>query len=144
MSEQIETPPTGSRANESKSTGLVWLLVALVGIEALAVVGAFVWLIIELASSKPESFRTAVALTVLVGVIAAWLVATTIGLIRRVRWARGSAITWQVLQLAVAFGATQGDRPNWSITLALLVPVIAVVVLALSPSVRAQFGAADG
>lgn len=141
MSEQIETPSLPAPEHSAKSNRLVWLLVALVGLEALAVVGAFVWLIVELASSTPESFRTAIALTVLVGVIAAWLVATTIGLIRRVRWARGSAITWQVLQLAVAFGSTQGDRPNWGFALALLVPVVAVVVLALSPSVRAQFGA---
>lgn len=126
-----------------KHSGFVWLLIALVGLETLVLLATFGWLVSQLFSSTSESFRTALALTALVGIIAAWLVATTIGLARRSRWARGSVITWQVLQFAVAFGATQGDHPNWLVATLLAVPAVAVGVLANIAPVRTQFGAAD-
>lgn len=124
-------------------TAAVWLLIALVALEALVISAVFGWLIVQLFSSTPESFRSAVALTALVGVIAAWLIATTIGLMARSRWSRGSAVTWQVLQMAIAYGATQGDRPNWMVAPALFVPAVVVILLTLKASVRAQFGAGD-
>ncbi|MFM6973898.1 MAG: hypothetical protein ACKOXM_01935 [Agromyces sp.] len=133
------------RLRERSMTGrrLNLLLCVLLGIEALALWGSVGWLALEIASAPADSIRTAIALTVLAGIVAIWVTATTVAIFRVRRWARGSAITWQVLQVAVAVGASQGEHPNWLVSLGFSAPAVVVVLLAVSCSVRAEYGALD-
>ena len=86
-----------------------------------------------------DSVKTTVALIVLAVLATAWVGATTVGFARRSGWARSSAVTWQVLQFAIAVGAVQGATANWIFALALGVPAVAAVLLSLSPSARADY-----
>lgn len=140
MSEQQFSAQTTESEQLARGNRLNQLLGGLVAFEAVVIWAAAVWLVIELGTASPESFRTAIALTVLTALIALWVSASAVALFRRARWARGSAVTWQVLQAAVAVGAIQGDAPNWLVAVALLIPALAVVLLAISPAVRAVYG----
>lgn len=135
--EANSTQPSGGRSGLSARLGA---LAAIVAFEALALWAGVAWLVRELAVDRPDSLSSAVALTVLATVIALWVTATAVGLARRARWSRGSTITWQVLQTAVAVGASQGATSNVGITLALFVPAAIAFWLAVSRSTRDAFG----
>ncbi|QTX06133.1 hypothetical protein G127AT_03035 [Agromyces archimandritae] len=108
-------------------------------LEAAALVGVVVWLVVELLVDRPESYATAVAMLVLVVIAAAWMLATAVAAARRQGWSRASAIVWQVLQLSVAFGAFQGLFAQPAVGWALLVPAVAVILLLLWAPVRDLF-----
>ena len=114
---------------------LLVVLAVIVGLEALLVLGLAVWLLIELLTVRPESYPSAVAITVLAFLAAAWAIGTFAGLLRRGGWARASALTIQILQLAVAVGCFQGLFARPDLGWALLVPAVVAGVLAVSPSV---------
>lgn len=117
---------------------LLLVLTVIVALEAALVVGLALWLIFELLTQTPASYPSAVALTVLVVLAAAWVVATVVGLLRRRGWARASALTIQILQLAVAVGCFQGLFARPDLGWALLAPAVVAGVLAVSrPVVRA-------
>jgi hypothetical protein len=63
------------------------------------------------------------------------VVATFVGLLRRRSWARASALTIQILQLAVAVGCFQGLFARPDLGWALLAPAVVAAVLAVSPPV---------
>jgi hypothetical protein len=114
------------------------VLTVIVALEAVLVAGLAVWLIVELLTQTPESYPSAVALTVLVVLGAVWVVVTVVGLLRRRGWARASALTIQILQLAVAVGCFQGLFARPDLGWALLLPAIVAAVLCLSrPVVQA-------
>lgn len=117
---------------------LLLVLTVIVALEAALVTGLALWLIFELLTQTPASYPSAVALTVLVVLAAAWVVATVVGLLRRRGWARASALTIQILQLAVAVGCFQGLFARPDLGWALLAPAVVAAVLAVSrPVVRA-------
>ncbi|WP_431220487.1 hypothetical protein [Leifsonia xyli] len=123
---------------------LLLVLAVIVGLEALLVTGAAVWLLVELLTVRPASYPSAVAITVLAFLAAAWAIATTVGLARRRGWARASALSIQILQLAVAVGCFQGLFARPDLGWALLVPAVVAGVLAVAPPVvRATSRAAD-
>ena len=68
-----------------------------------------VGLLIELLVARPTSYASAIALTVLAFIAAAWLGAIVVGALRGQAWIRGAAIVWQVLQFAVGAGAVTGS-----------------------------------
>jgi hypothetical protein len=111
------------------------VLTVIVALEGALVVGLALWLVYELLTQTPESYPSAVALTILVLVGAAWVVATFVGLLRRRSWARASALTIQILQLAVAVGCFQGLFARPDLGWALLAPAVVAAVLAVSPPV---------
>ncbi len=115
---------------------MVWAVV-LVALEALAVVIATGWLAFELLTVVPEYLGTAVSLTLIVAIAAVWLVVLTVQLWQRRPWTRSGAITWQVLQIAVAVGAFQGSFAQPVYGWVLLVPAVAVLVLMLTPAATA-------
>ena len=115
---------------------LLLVLAVIVGLEALLVTGLAVWLLIELLTQRPESYPSAVAITVLVALGAAWLILTLVGILRLHAWARASTVTIQILMIAVAVGSFQGLIGGGpAIGWALLVPAVLAGVLALAPSV---------
>ncbi|WP_168770836.1 hypothetical protein [Orlajensenia flava] len=118
---------------------LIVLLRVLLFAEAALIVGVAVWLVFELVSAPADSVASAIALFVLVLAAAAFVIAIAIGSLRGAPWIRGAAFTWQVLQVAVAVGCFQGLYARADIGWALLVPSVVVMVLLLTPSVRAGF-----
>jgi hypothetical protein len=100
-------------------------------------VGATVFLVFELITVTPASFASALALTVLTALAAAWVLAIALGVLRGRSWSRGAAIVWQVLQLAVAVGAFQGAFARPEVGWLLLLPALAALVLLFSRPVVA-------
>jgi hypothetical protein len=114
---------------------LLLVLAVIVGLEALLVTGLAVWLLVEVLTVTPESYASAVAITVLAFLAAAWAIATFVGLLRRRSWARASALTIQILQLAVAVGCFQGLFARPDLGWALLVPAVVAGILSVNPAV---------
>jgi hypothetical protein len=111
------------------------VLAVILFLESALVTGLAAWLLIELLTVTPESFTTAVAILVLTLLAAIWVIVTAVGILRRRSWARASAVTIQILQIAVAVGCFQGLVARPDLGWALLVPALVAGVLALLPSV---------
>ncbi|MET1017539.1 hypothetical protein [Orlajensenia leifsoniae] len=107
--------------------------------EAALVIGVAVWFLLELLTAEPSSLTSAVAIFVIVVIAAVFVTAIAIGAARDRPWIRGAAVTWQVLQIAIAVGCFQGLYARPDIGWALLVPSVAVIVLLLVPGVRVAF-----
>jgi hypothetical protein len=84
------------------------LLLVLLVAEFLLVTGVAVTLLVELLVAKPDSFASAIALTVLAFIAAAWLGAIVVGCWRDQSWFRGAAIVWQVLQFGLGAAGVTG------------------------------------
>jgi hypothetical protein len=126
--------PTPERGASSRPPLLVALAVILF-LEALLVIGVAVWLLIELLTVVPESYPSAIAIFVLVAIAAVWVAATAIAALQGRGWSRASAVTIQILQIAVAVGSFQGLYARPDLGWALLVPALAGIVLVLTPQV---------
>lgn len=127
--------PGGGRG--PRASGSLLLLVSLLGIEALALLGVATVLVFELLVETPDSYVSAIALTVLVLIAAAAVAAIAVGALRGQPWIRGAAITIQVLFIAIAVGSFQGLFARPEIGWAILLPAIAVIVLLFTKSVLA-------
>jgi hypothetical protein len=131
-------PPYANAADASAPAGrppFLVVLVVLLFAEAALVVGALVWLVVQLTTAKPASMASALAIVVMAALAAIWVTATAIGALRRRPWIRGSAVTWQLVQAAVAVGCFQGLYAEPWLGWALLIPAVAGVLLVVSPSV---------
>src|SRR5690606_31314723 len=107
------------------------------------ITAATLFLIYELIVDTPDSYASAVALTVIAGLGAVWLgfIATHTLLGRA--WIRGAAIVWQVLFIAVAVGSFQGLTPRADVAWLLLIPAVAVIVLLFTKPVLAATTSRD-
>ena len=94
-------------------------------------------LIVDILTLPAASIASAIALTVLVAVGAAFELAVAVGTVRRQPWVRGGAVIWQLVQLAIALGAFQGAYAQPAIGWAILVPSVVVLILLFTPSVMA-------
>jgi hypothetical protein len=115
--------------SDRQRPALFWVLIVLLAAEFLLVAGIAVTLVIELLVDTPTSFASAVALTVLAILAAAWLGAIVVGAVRGQAWIRGAAIVWQVLQFAVGAGAVSGTFSTPAIGWPLVVVAFATFVL---------------
>lgn len=113
----------------------LFALAVILFLEAALVTGLAVWLLIDLLTLTPQYLTTAIAIFVLTALAAIWVIVTAVGIVRRRGWARASAVTIQILQIAVAVGCFQGLVARPDLGWALLVPAIVAGVLALMPSV---------
>lgn len=141
--EAVADDASNGRPDVGVRTALVVISAALV-LEALAVVGIAIWLIVDLVSLQPSSYATAIALIVLVVIGAIWIGATAAASFARAPWSRAAAIVWQVLQLSVAVGAFQGFFARPDLGWALLVPAITVIGLLLWTPVRIAYARSEG
>ena len=80
-------------------------------------------------------FGSALGILAFVLISAGWLVAVGLGALRARPWVRAAALTWQVLQIAVAVGSFQGLFARADIGWVLLVPAIVVIGLLFTRSV---------
>lgn len=122
---------------------LVIVAVLLAG-EALLLWATLVWLVFELITAIPTSMASAVAMLVLVLIAALWVSAIAFNTVRRRSWIRGAALTWQLVQIAVAIGCFQGIYARAELGWALLVPSIVVISLLFTPPVVAATRNPDG
>ncbi|KQV05983.1 hypothetical protein [Leifsonia sp. Root112D2] len=116
---------------------LLSILAGLLWAEAALLTGIAVWLLIELLTTRASSFAGGLAILVLAVIAAVWLSITAFNTLRARSWVRAAAVTWQVLQIAVAIGLFQGADARPGVAWALLVPALAGIALAVSPSVIA-------
>ena len=121
-----------------RRTRAVVLLAAILFAEAALLWAAVVWLIIELLIETPTSLATAFAILVLVLIAALWVSAIAVNSLRRRSWIRGAAVTWQLVQIAVAIGSFQGLYARPDLGWALLLPSVVVLVLLFQPRVIAE------
>ena len=114
---------------------LLIALAVLLFLEAAGAIALVVWLAYEFVAVGPESYASAVALLGLAVLAAVWIILTAVFTLRLKSWVRASAVTWQVLQIAVAIGSFQGLYARPDLGWALLIPALVGIGLALSPSV---------
>lgn len=130
-------PPAASASPGVKAALVV--VSAILVLEALALLGVVVWLVVDLLALQPSSYATAIALIVVVLIAVAWVSAVAIGSLRRAPWTRAGAIVWQILQVSIAVGAFQGLFARPDVGWLLLVPAIVVIGLLLWTPVRVAY-----
>jgi hypothetical protein len=138
----VSEAPLGTERRESHPNGgrrhpFVTLLAGIIFLECAALVGAVVFLIVELLIETPDSAVSAIALAVVTTLAAVWVGAIGVHTLRGNAWIRGAAITVQVLLIAIAIGSFQGFVPRPDIGWILLVPAIGVLFLLFTKPVVA-------
>ena len=93
-------------------------------------------LLVELFTERPQSYASALAILVLTGVAAAWLVILGVSVLRARPWTRGAVLVWQVLQIGVGIGSLQGMMAREDIAWVLIVPAALALALLFSKPVR--------
>jgi hypothetical protein len=118
-------------------------LAVFVAAECALLLVATAYLIIEILADTPASLVSAIALTILTGLAAAWLAVIVVNILRGRAWTRGATVVWQVLQIAVAVGSFQGIFARPDIGWALLIPAIVVLLLLFTRPVIAATSLRD-
>lgn len=95
------------------------------------------YLLFELSSETPQSYPSAIALSVLTAFAAIWVAVIGVNVLRRQSWIRGAVVVWQVLQISVAIGSFQGVFARPDIGWLLLLPALTVLVLLFTKPVLA-------
>lgn len=120
---------------DTRRSPLVTVLIILLAGQTALLVGLTVYLVIELLLAEARFPPTAIALTVLVLLVAVWLVAMTLGVQRGRAWTRGSVLTYEFLQLAIGVGSVQGFIPRPDIGWWVIATAVAGLLLILSTPV---------
>ena len=117
----------------TRKPALLYVLSALILLEAVGVAVAAIYLVIEIIAAPTASFGTAIALAVVVAVTAVALVLLARGALNARPWIRGATVCVAVLQLLVAYSILITKEPalGW----ALAVPAVALLVLVFTPPV---------
>jgi hypothetical protein len=123
--------------NAERTSPLLYALAAIIFAECVLLAVVTVVLIFEILVATPESYPSAIALTVLAAVATVWLAFIGVNTLRGRPWIRGAAVVWQVLQIAVAVGSFQGAFARPDIGWWLLIPAIAVLGLLFTKPVIA-------
>ncbi|PPG35375.1 hypothetical protein C5E10_04290 [Pseudoclavibacter sp. RFBG4] len=114
----------------TKRPKTVLLLAGVLGLEAAILAAATVFLVIETAAQEAEFLASSLALAGLSLLGAVLLALVAVATLRLRSWVRGAAITWQIMQLAVAWVFLQGDIAvwvGWALTVVSLLGVVAAV-----------------
>ncbi|MBX9472786.1 hypothetical protein [Microcella sp.] len=128
---------------DTRRSPLVTVLVILLGAQTVFIVGVTIYLVVELLLAEADFPPTAIALTVLVVLVAIWLVAMTRGVWRGRAWTRGSVLVYQFLQLAIGVGSIQGFVPRPDIGWWVIATAVLGLVLVLSTPVSSYLDARD-
>lgn len=119
-----------------RSVALRVLAVVLM-IEAAALAALTVFLLVEVLTVRPDSYASAIGVTVMAAIGTAWLALAAIGTLRSQPWVRGSVITLQLIQIAIAVGCFQGIVGRPDVGWVLIVPAVVALVLLFTSPVRA-------
>jgi hypothetical protein len=129
--------------NDTRRSPLVTALVILLASQSLFIIGVTAYLVIELLLAEAQFPPTAIALTVLVVLVAIWLVAMTRGVWRGRAWTRGGVLVYQFLQLAIGVGSIQGFVPRPDIGWWIIATAVIGLVLVLSTPVSTHLDRRD-
>jgi len=113
------------------------ILVTILGIEALALIAATVFFVVELFAAPASSIGSAVALAAIVAIAAVWVVVVVRGVILGQAWTRAAVVVLQILVIAVGIGSVQGPEPRPDLAAALIAPAVLALVLLFTRSVVA-------
>ncbi|PPF45892.1 hypothetical protein C5B85_04290 [Pseudoclavibacter sp. AY1F1] len=117
----------------------VILLAGVLIFEAAILAAATVFLIVETAAQQAEFLASSLALAGLALLGAVLLALVAVSIIRLRSWVRGAAITWQIMQLAVAWVFLQGDIAvwvGWALVAVSLLGIVAAVHPATARALR--------
>lgn len=120
------------------------LLALIIFLESTLLFAALGYLIFELSSEQPQSYPSAIALSILTALAAVWVAVIAVNVLRRQAWIRGAAVVWQVLQISVAIGSFQGVFARPDIGWLLLIPAIVVIGLLFTKPVLAATTRREG
>lgn len=104
---------------------------ALLGLEAVAVLGIAVWETVALFGAGAGSVPSAVALIVMTLIAAAGLGAFAWGALTARSWGRSGGVVAQLLIIAVAVGAATGSYAHPLIALAIGLPAAVTLVIVI-------------
>lgn len=135
MSESPIEAPEASRGRRRPPQ--LRALAAAIGLEAVGLVALTGVLIVDLFIARADSFVSAVALTAVTAIGAAWLVVMALHTLKGRSWIRAAAVTVQILLIALAIGSFQGIFARPDIGWLLLAPAAVVLVLLFTPAVIA-------
>ncbi|MBH0129595.1 DUF3087 family protein [Salinibacterium sp. NK8237] len=119
-------------------------LAVVILLESALLFAALAYLVFELGAETPQSYPSAIALTVLTAIAAVWVAIIGISALRQQPWIRGAAVVWQVLQISVAIGSFQGVFAREDVGWLLLTPAIVVLVLLFTKPVLAATTRREG
>ena len=118
----------------SRPLGLVAAAI-LVFLESLVILGIAGYLLLEILGGQSKSIGAALSLFLLVLLGAAWIGFAGRGLLNGRRWARSTAVFWQLVQLAIASASFDGRGANAAIGVSLIVPSVIVLWLMFTKKV---------
>ena len=124
-----QDPAVGRLADPTPVSRVAGLLV---GLQGAVVAAAAVFWLVEAFVSEATSLLNVVMAVLLFALVGAGLLLVARDLVRRRRWARAPAVTWEVICLPVAYGQFQSGR--WYVGLPLAVVALAVLVAVLGSS----------
>ncbi len=113
-------------------------------LESAVLFAALAYLVFELGAETPQSYPSAIALTVLTAIAAVWVTVIGVNTLRGQAWIRGASVVWQVLQISVAIGSFQGIFARPDVGWLLLTPAIVVLVLLFTKPVLEATTRRDG
>ena len=124
---------TQDMGNTSKKS--LWLLVLLVGIEAILVSAGAIYFVFLTFTEVTGNPAGAIVIFLITALVAVGLWVSSFALLRGKGWSRGLVVTWQVIQFALATSFAQG-LAEWQVFgWFLLVLSLGTFVLALSKKV---------
>lgn len=111
----------------AKRPTTVIVLAGVLFLEAATLAAATVFLVAETIAQEAEFLASSLALAglALLGTVLLALVAAST--LRMRSWVRGAAITWQIMQLAVAWVFLQGDIAVWAGWVLVVVSLLGIV-----------------
>jgi hypothetical protein len=128
--EPVETAPVVD-TTPSRSSRLAGVLVA---VQAVVVLAAAVFYLVEALVSDASSLRNVAMAVVLFLLMGGGLLLVARDLVPRRRWARAPAITWEVICLPVALGLFQSGRWYVGLPVGLVAVVVLVAVMTSRPA----------
>ena len=126
-----------ARGRERHPSVALRALAVVVFLEAAALAAVTAFLLVEVLTVRPDSYASAIGVTVMAAIGTAWLLLAAIGTLRSQPWIRGSVVTLQLIQIAIAIGCFQGIVGRPDLGWVLLAPAVVALVLLFTPSVRA-------
>jgi hypothetical protein len=120
-----------------RRSSLLTALATVLFIECALLAGVTILLIVELITSRPDSYASAVALIVLAVLGTIWLGALGLNTLRQRSWVRSGIVVWQILQILIAIASFQGIFAAPLIGWVLLIPAVIALLLTFTRPVTA-------
>jgi hypothetical protein len=117
----------------TRKPALLYALSALILLEGVALVGATIYLVVEIVAAPTASIGTAIALAVVVAIAAVAVILLARATLRGRPWIRGATVCIAVLQLLVGYSILITKAPSLGWVLA--APAVALLVLVFTPPV---------